>query len=98
MDVLSFPLKINNRGEFFKVSDTSDEYKAEQIKAFISTHVGERPLFPSFGVTDPTFDRFHPLEMIDAMGHFYGATLGITDIRVIKTQGAVDTIEVNFGR
>mgnify|MGYP003949217789 CR=1 FL=1 len=97
MDVLSFPLKFNNRGEFIKVSDTSEDYKAQQIKAFISTHKGERRVFPTFGISDPTFEDFQPLEMIDAIGQFYGSTLSIANVQVIKTQGAIETIEVNFG-
>ena len=49
MDVLSFPLKFSNRGEFIKVSDTSDDYKAQQKRAFVSTHKEERKVFPLFG-------------------------------------------------
>ena len=97
MDVLSFPLKFSTKGEFIKVSDTSEEYKAQQLRAFVSTHKDERPVFPMFGITDPTFRDFTPLELIDSIGHFYGTSLTVSEVQVIKTQGAIDTIEVNFG-
>jgi len=96
MDVLSFPLKFSNRGEFIRVSDTSDEYKAQQIRAFVSTHKEERKVFPMFGVTDPTFDDFVPLELIDSILQFYGTTLGLSDVEIVKNQGAINTIEINF--
>ena len=96
MDVLSFPLKFSNRGEFIKVSDTSDEYKAQQIRAFVSTHKEERKVFPMFGVTDPTFDDFVPLELIDSIAQFYGSTLDLSDVEIVKNQGAINSIEINF--
>ena len=96
MDVLSFPLKFSNRGEFIKVSDTSDAYKAQQIRAFVSTHKEERKVFPMFGVTDPTFDDFVPLELIDSIAQFYGSTLNLSDVEIVKNQGAINTIEINF--
>ena len=96
MDVLSIPLGFSNTGEFLKVDDASNEYKAEQIKAFMSTHKGERPLFPSFGMDDPTFDEFNGSELIEEFAQFYGTSILIEDVDVIQKQGAVDTIEVNF--
>ena len=96
MDVLSFPLTFSSRGEFIKVSDTSDAYKAQQIRAFVSTHKEERKVFPMFGVTDPTFDDFVPLELIDSISQFYGTTLDLSDVEIVKTQGAINTIEINF--
>ena len=47
-------------------------------------------------MTDPTFDEFVPLELIDSMMQFYGSTLGLSDVEVVKNQGAIDTIEINF--
>ena len=96
MDILSIPLGFSKNGEFLKVSDTSEEYKAEQIKAFVSTHKGEHPLFPSFGTDDPTFDDFTGAELIEEFAQFYGTSIVVSDIEIIKRRGAVDTIEVNF--
>jgi|TARA_R110000824_G_C15119270_1_gene667894 hypothetical protein len=96
MDVLSIPLGFSGNGDFIKVSDTSNEYKAEQIKAFVSTHKGERPLFPTFGTDDPTFGDFNGSELIEEFAQFYGTTIVVSNIDVIKRRGAVDSIEVNF--
>ena len=60
MKILSVPLRFTNDGGFLKIDSTSDEYKAQQVRAMVSTHQGERKLFPSFGITDPTFDDFVP--------------------------------------
>ena len=96
MEVLSIPLGFSSTGEFLKVDDTSNEYKAEQIKAFVSTHKGERPLFPTFGVDDPTFQDFSGSELLEEFTQFYGDSILIEDVDVIKKQGAVDSIEINF--
>lgn len=96
MDVLSFPLKLTSKGEFVKVETTSDDYKAQQIKAFMSTHKEERKVFPAFGITDPTFEGLGSFEIIDAISQFYGVSLAIEEVEVIKEQGALETIEVKF--
>lgn len=96
MDVLSFPLKLTDRGEFVKVKTTSDEYKAQQIKAFMSTHIEERKVFPAFGITDPTFEGLGSFEIIDSIAQFYGTSLSIEAVEVIQEQGALETIEVKF--
>ena len=39
---------------------------------------------------------FVPLELLDSISQFYGTTLGLSDVEIVKTQGAIDTIEINF--
>ena len=70
--------------------------KAQQIKAFMSTHKEERKVFPAFGITDPTFEGLGSFEIIDAISQFYGVSLAIEEVEVIKGQGALETIEVKF--
>ena len=96
MDVLSIPLRFTNAGDFIKVEDTSNAYKAEQIQAFMSTHKNERKLFPTFGVNDPTFGEFDPAELLGEFIQFYGDSIQLENVDVIRQQGALDTIEVNF--
>ena len=96
MDVLSVPLKIDSEGKFVKVSVGSDEYKAQQLRAFVSTHKNERKVFPAFGMSDPTFDDFVPLELIDSIAQFYGTSLPLSEVEIVKKQGALETIEINF--
>lgn len=96
MEVLSFPLKFSAEGDFMRVDDTSDVYKAEQVRAFVSTHKGERPLFPSFGTDDPTFDDFTGNSLVNEFIQFYGSSVVINHIDIIKKHGAIKNIEVNF--
>lgn len=96
MDVLSIPLRFTNTGDFVKVDDSSNSYKAEQIHAFMSTHKNERKLFPTFGVDDPTFGEFDPAQLLGEFIQFYGDTIRLENVDVIKQRGALDTIEVNF--
>ncbi len=97
MEVLSFPLKFSSEGDFMKVDDTSDLYKAEQVRAFISTHKGERALFPSFGIDDPTFDDgFSGNALVSEFSQFYDTSVVINHIDIIKKHGAINNIEVNF--
>jgi hypothetical protein len=96
MDILSMPLRFSNTGDFIKVDDDSNAYKAEQIKAFMSTHKNERKMFPTFGVDDPTFGAFDPASLLGEFIQFYGSSIQLQNVDVIRQRGALDTIEVNF--
>ena len=96
MDVLSMPLRLKSNGEFFKVSDTSNAYKAEQIKAFMSTHKQERKVFPSFGIVDPTFDGLNASDILGEFIQFYGDEINLVKVDMVREQGALDKIDVKF--
>lgn len=96
MDVLSIPLRFRNNGEFVKVSDTSNEYKAQQIRAMVSTHKGEHRLFPTFGTDDPTFNEFSPESMIEEFAQFYGTSIQVENVDIINQGGAISTVEIKF--
>ena len=88
MDVLSMPLRLKSNGEFFKVSDTSNAYKAEQIKAFMSTHKQERKVFPSFGIVDPTFDGLNASDILGEFIQFYGTEIDLVGVNMVRQRGA----------
>ena len=96
MDVLSIPLRFRDNGEFLKVSDTSNEYKAQQIRAMVSTHKGEHRLFPSFGTDDPTFDQLSPESLIEEFAQFYATSIQVAGIDVVNSGGAISTVEIKF--
>ena len=96
MDVLSVPLRLKSNGEFFKVSDTSNAYKAEQIKAFMSTHKQERKVFPSFGIVDPTFDGLNASDILGEFIQFYGDEINLVKVDMVREKGALDKIDVKF--
>lgn len=67
---MSVPFRIRY-GRVATVDQASDMARAEQISVLARTHLGERPLVPNFGITDPTFRQFDPNELqlgIDTYG------------------------------
>lgn len=54
MDCLKFPISYDSSG-FVKLVDDSDEYYKQLISICARTEPGVSPLFPDFGVLDPTF-------------------------------------------
>tara|TARA_B100000470_G_C19500950_1_gene263043 strand:- start:143 stop:436 length:294 start_codon:yes stop_codon:yes gene_type:complete len=96
MEVLSVPLSLDTSGEFKRVDVASDEYKAEQVQVFVLTNKGERQMWPTFGVTDPTFDNMHEQEILEEFSTFYGGSIMLDRVNIVKREGKVDRIEVNF--
>ena len=96
MEVLSIPLSIDASGGFKHVDTTSDEYKAEQVQVFVLTNKGERPMWPSFGVTDPTFGNMHEQDILEEFSTFYGNSIMLDRVNIIQREGKINRIEVNF--
>jgi hypothetical protein len=96
MDVLSIPLSIDSSGGFKHVDTASDEYKAEQVQVFVLTNKGERQSWPTFGVTDPTFDNMQEEDILEEFSTFYGSSIRLDRVNIVKREGKVDRIEVNF--
>ena len=57
MKILSFPFSFNpsQSTQFNTYEAGEDDYKAQQVEAFMRTHKTVRPIFKDFGVEDPTF-------------------------------------------
>ena len=53
MDCLKFPLQFDTSG-FVKLVDGSDDYYKQLLSICARTEPGVSPLFPDFGVLDPT--------------------------------------------
>ena len=96
MEVLSIPLSLTPAGGFRHVDTVSDEYKAEQVQVFVLTNKGERPMWPTFGVTDPSFGNMAEVDILEEFSTFYGASILLDRVNIIKREGAVSRIEVNF--
>ena len=96
--VLSYPFSIDTtNGRAAVVYSSTDVYKAQQIKAFMRTDVGERIMFPTFGITDPTFDDFNSGAFYDSFSDFYSsADISIEQIEVIEEGGAVVDVVIDF--
>lgn len=94
--VLSYPLSLTF-DRFSTVRQDSDAYKAQQIKAFLRTEKGERPIMPDFGMNEPTFNTFDSGEFFDSFLNFYSSqTLEITEVKVLETSGVVSDVQISF--
>lgn len=96
--VLSYPFSIdapNSRASV--VYSSSDVYKAQQIKAFMRTDTGERLMFPTFGITDPTFDDFNSGTFYESFSNFYDSSaISLEEIEVVEEGGVVVDVVVDF--
>jgi hypothetical protein len=96
--VLSYPLRIDTTtGRFATVSDETDTYKAQQIRAFTRTVKGERLILTDFGMTDPAFNEFDVSEFVDKFSDYYSVDrIKITSIERNRTEGIYPDIVINF--
>lgn len=56
--ILSHPFRLNLAGTVATVDQDTEQADAEQLAVLALTRVGERPLVPAFGMTEPTFATF----------------------------------------
>ena len=61
------------------------------------TDTGERRIFPTFGITDPTFDDFNSGAFFDSFSNFYDSSdINLEEIEVVEEGGAVVDVIVEF--
>lgn len=98
LQLLSYPFRVDPRtGSFAKVYKDSDTYKAQQVSSFVRTNKGERPIFTSFGIDDPTFYNFDSGEFYDSFSDFYSdEEIEINEISVSQSEGRITDIIVSF--
>ena len=103
MRVLSFPFRFNEGQptSFVTTEYESNEYKAQQIEAFMKTHREERPIYADFGINDPTFtsakaiSRFDDTSFISEFATFYGNII-LDRVTIVASEGALSKIEIEF--
>lgn len=78
MDALAYPFRFS-RGRAVRLDDASDEYAAQCIAALIRTRPAEIVVRPSFGVADPTFERFDATRLYFGVANFF-PDIAITDV------------------
>lgn len=79
--ILSHPFRVLRNGPIATVEQDSDEGKAEQIAVLVLTHLGERPLAPGFGITDPAFAGVESSEVLAGIQE-YGPVVNIVTVDV----------------
>lgn len=95
MELLSHPLRLLPNGEIATVTQDGDAANAEHLATLCLTEIGERPLEPGFGITDPTFTGFEPGEVVAGVD-LYGPDVAISDVRSRFETDATQLVELDF--
>jgi hypothetical protein len=103
MKILSFPFSFNpsQRNQFNTYEADGDDYKAQQVEAFMRTHKSVRPIFRDFGVEDPTFGSgrttsgFEDTTFVSEFATFYD-NITLTKVNLVGSQGALSQIQIEF--
>lgn len=94
--VLSFPFRIDHvNRRFGTVVDSTDTFKAEQVKCFLRTYKLEREMFPEFGIEDPVFSEFDVSQFSEDFSEFY-SNIRLAGIETSSSQGVITDIIVEF--
>ena len=93
--ILSHPFRLLPNGRIATVEQTSDEAHAEQLAVLLLTRIGERPLEPGFGITDPTFGSIRATEIAAGVAA-YGPPVSIVDVTSVADDDSTQLVEVQF--
>ncbi len=78
------------------VDDQTDAYAAQKILTAVSTRLGELPLLPQFGTSDPEFENF------DGVGLLYTNTTYFPEVKILEVYQSIEEgklqIQVEFER
>lgn len=96
---ISFPFRFNNKGRVAvsKADDYEDTHIRESIKQILLTHVGERPMEPTFGsdVLDIVFQENDP--SLDSIASNFAMKalekwekrIKVTNIEIVREYGKI---------
>lgn len=93
--VIRFPPSLAADGSMATVDQDDVEADAELIAAMVLTRPGERPLWPTFGITEPTFAALSKAELAAGVNE-YGPDVTITDVRVTDETATAQNVEIEF--
>lgn len=93
--ILSHPFRLLPNGAAATVEQDSDQANAEQIAVLVTTYLGERPLSPGFGVTDPVFGGLDNSEVLAGIEAF-GPPVDVSDIRSTWESDSTQLISIDF--
>lgn len=93
--ILSHPFRLTADGRVALVEQASPTADAEQIAVLALTRLGERPLVPGFGMTDPTFAGFERTALAAGLA-LWGPPVQIERVDVAFTDEHTQAVEVKF--
>lgn len=94
--ILAQPVRLTPSGRFATVEDGTDAAHGQQVAALIGTRRGERPLAPTFGITDPAFAEVDAAE-VAAQVSVFGPPVDIVNVSTTyDNTGTVADVVVEF--
>lgn len=92
--ILSFPFRLEG-GQVVVVDPDTEQGISEQIGVLLLTHLQERPLLPSFGITDPTFVGVEPTEVAAGLAE-HGPDVALTDVRLTWDTSSTQVVHIDY--
>lgn len=93
--ILSHPFRLAPNGSVATVEQVSDAANAEQVAVLVLTNLGERPLAPGFGITDPAFVGVEPTEVLAGLAE-YGPPVTIASLELRQCDEVHQDVVVTF--
>jgi phage baseplate assembly protein W len=96
MQIFSFPFRLQPNGRVATVEQGSDAGDVEAVAMLLLTRLGERPLVPSFGIPDPTFNTLDEHDVIAAVATFLpGVT--VRSVTAAATTDRTQQVQIELG-
>lgn len=70
MDTLKFPITFD-KGRVGYLTEGSREYYAQILSLAVQIRIGELPLEPIYGISDPTFSTFDKGELFQTLNYYW---------------------------
>ncbi len=94
-EMLAYPFRVSPSGHLVTVDETSDAAINQLIAAAIMTQPGERPLFPTFGIDDPTFGEIVGARLAAVLSQF-GPNVGLEDVSTSFIDGTTQEVVITY--
>ncbi len=78
-DIIALPFRLRPSGSVVTVDEAGERGIAQLISSAVLTRLGERPMFPTFGITDPVYSELSVPETA-AVLNAYGPRVRIRSI------------------
>lgn len=93
--ILSHPFRLGSNGQVVTVDQDTETADREQVAVLALTVVGERPMTPGFGVTDPAFGGYLPAELAAGVQAF-GPDVSITAVTATPFDESTQVAHIEF--
>lgn len=95
--MFAYPFRIGPNGSVVLTDENSDEGISQLIASAVLTHLGERPMFPTFGITDPVFGQVSTAQLKACLAAYGPSNAVITDVGSTFTTATAQHVEISWG-